>query len=167
MKTPYYDKDQNAVFFDGALNKINPDTETEWASEAEALAFIDALPVAEAFVIPKVVITSVTGTDVTFADNVIEADADIVMEATIEIQKDGVTLAGFTKTTRVSIDRDGQAGFKVVKVDFVDGVGTLKTSLPTGEFYITEDSVNRRLLPEEAISMVTPLSIVVSEAPVA
>ncbi|WDE04662.1 hypothetical protein SG34_025585 [Thalassomonas viridans] len=165
MKAPYFDKVANAVFFRGALHLINPDTNEPWENEQEALAFIAALPVEAEPLTPGIKITSVTGTGVDYSDGIIYTDAGELLTVDVEIQHQGVAIEGFNRVFRVPIDRDGQQGVKVLKLEVHDGVGRFVTKFDSGEFFINEQTINRRLAADEFIAMDKPLHIVVAEAP--
>lgn len=164
MKAAYYDKASNAVFLRGALNPVNPQTNEYWTNEQEALAFIATLPTEPAPLTPVIVIKAVSGIDVDYVEGVINLDAGVTLTVEIEIQNQGLAIQGLNRVFRVPVDRDGQQGVKVLKLAVIDGVGRFVTRFDSGEFFINEKTINRRLSSEEFIAMDKPLHIVVVEA---
>lgn len=163
MISPYFDTKTNSVFLRGALHPINPATNVEWANEQDALDFISTQP---QIIEPKtshLVITEVSGTDVSFYENVVEVDAAVTVTVYFEIQQDGKTDIEFNRTLRLPVDRDGQQGTKVLKLVLKEGKGQLTTQFETGEYFINEYTVNRRLRADDHITMPATLHVLVSE----
>jgi len=164
MISPYFDKKTNCVFLRGALHPINPATNVEWANEQDALDFLSTQPQIFEQKTSHLVITEVSGTDVSFYENVVEVDAAVTVTVNFEIQQDGKTDIEFNRTLRLPVDRDGQQGIKVLKLVLKEGKGQLTTQFETGEYYINEYALNRRLKSENFIFMPEALHILVSEA---
>ncbi len=163
MINPYYDKTSNSVFLRGALNPINPTTNEAWVNEQEALEFIENLPIEVKREVPCVVVKNVAGDKVVFENNTIDVDAGELITVELEIQQNGAPLKGLNQRFRVPVDRDGQQGVKVLTLDIQDGIGKFTTKFETGEFFIDEQTINRRLKPTEFIAMPEAISIVVAE----
>ena len=145
MIKPYYDNQSNSVFLSGALHPINPETNEVWVNEQQALTFIANLP-AEIAVLAAaaIVITNVSGKNVTYENGIVDVEAGILVTVDIEIQRDGQLLNELNRTFRVPVDRDGQQGVKVLSLVIKEGRGQLTTQFDSGEFYINEQTINRR-----------------------
>ncbi len=165
MIKPYYDNQKNSVFLRGALHPINPETNEAWANEQQALTFIANLPVeVEPLAPPAIVITNVSGTNAIYQNDAIDVDAGVLLTVDIEIQRNGEVITDLNRVFRVPIDRDGQQGVKVLSLEINNGIGQLTTKFDSGEFFINEQTINRRLSDEEFIALPETIHIIVAEA---
>lgn len=168
MRLPYYDADQNAVFFGGALNPINPNTGEPWEGEEEAAAFIATLPTEpeKAFQLTLVATAArlkASGEAVEIQEpfNLLTFNFGEALEVDVEVQDgrgnllthipDGEGgLTPLNQTYTLPIPGLFGTSMEVIDVVFVEGKATAEVTFPTpGVWRIDKDQVNMHIAEPE------------------